>query len=181
MIESRLFAGEKLLWSGQPWQGLFLLRGIDFLLVPFSLFWAGFMVVWNYMVWREVAGPAPMPFQIIGLAFLAIGLFFVIGRFFVDAWLRARTRYAVTSQRVLIERSGPFRSSKSLDIARLPMLELSERGDGAGNIRFDSSRSWLRGNNMGVWIASTDPIPRFLRIDNVRNVYELIAKQRSRT
>lgn len=177
MIESRLFAGEKLLWSGQPWQGLFLLRGIDFLLVPFSLLWAGFMVFWNYMAWTALAGPAPAAFQVVGLILLGIGFFFVIGRFFVDAWLRARTRYAVTNQRVLIER--PFRSIRSFDITRLPMLELSERGDGSGNIRFDN-RSWFRGNNIGVWIASTDAIPRFLRIDNVRNVYELIAKQRPR-
>ncbi|MDG2533135.1 hypothetical protein P6144_05710 [Sphingomonas sp. HITSZ_GF] len=180
MIESRLFAGEKLLWSGQPWQGLFLLRAIDIFLVPFSLFWIGFVAFWNYMVWIAPAGPAPLPFQLFGLAFLAIGVFFVIGRFFVDAWLRARTSYAVTTQRVLIERSGPFRSSKSLDIARLPVLELSERGDGSGSIRFDNNRSWFHGNNnIGVWIASSDATPRFLRIDNVRNVYALIAKQQS--
>ncbi len=179
MIESRLFAGEKLLLSGQPWQGLFLLRGIDVLLVPMSLVWAGFMVFWNYGVWSGVAGPAPAPFLAIGLLFLALGLFAVIGRFFVDAWLRGRTRYAVTNQRVLIERDGPFGTAKSFDIARLPMLELSERGDGSGNIRFETSRSWFQNNNIGIWIASTDSAPRFLRIDNVRNVYELIAKQRA--
>lgn len=179
MIESRLFAGEKLLWSGQPRQGLFLLRAVDFLLIPFSLFWVGFMAFWNYMVWTTTAGRAPLLFQIIGLLFLAFGLYFVIGRFFVDAWLRARTTYAVTNQRVLIERTGPFRNSKSLDIDRLPALELNERSDGSGTIRF-SSTPWLAGNGMSAWLPAADPVPQFLRIENVRSIYELIAKQRPR-
>jgi hypothetical protein len=179
MIESRLFAGEKLLWSGQPWQGLFLLRANDLFLVPFSLIWAGFAIaIPGQMLFRGGFVP-PFPFLLVGLLFPLIGVYFALGRFLIDAWLRSATSYAVTSQRVLIERSGPFRSNKSLDIDRLPALELLERGDGSGTIRFGTT-SWFMGNRMGMWSPSTDPVPQFLRIDNVRNVYELIAKQRSR-
>jgi len=180
MIESRLFAGEKLLWSGQPWQGLFLTRPIDLFLVPFSLLWAGFAIGIPGTVLFSGSEMPPFPFILIAVIFPIVSLYAVIGRFLIDAWLRSATTYAVTSQRVLIERGGPFRSQKSLDIERLPALELNERGDGSGTIRFGGGGTWFGGNNMGIWSASTDPTPQFLRIEHARNVYALIVQQRSR-
>jgi hypothetical protein len=179
MIESRLFAGEKLLWSGQPWQGLFLLRGSDLFMVPFSLLWGGFALGIPGTLFLSGSEIPPFPFSLVALLFPIIGLYMIIGRFLVDAWLRSATTYAVTNQRVLIERRGPFRSNKSLDIDRLPALEFTERGDGSGTIRF-GTMSWFANNGMGIWSPATDPVPQFLRIDHARNVYELIAKQRSR-
>lgn len=41
-VASELGGGERLLWSGQPLPGLRLQRA-DLLLVPFSLFWCGFV------------------------------------------------------------------------------------------------------------------------------------------
>ncbi|NYT40258.1 PH domain-containing protein [Sphingomonas sp. R-74633] len=179
MIESRLFAGEKLLWSGQPWQGLFLLRPMDLFLVPFSLLWAGFALGIPGTIVIGGGQIPPFPFILVALIFPIVGVYAVIGRFLVDAWLRGATTYAVTNQRVLIERSGLFRSNKSLDIDRLPALEFSERADGSGTIRF-GTMSWFVGNGMGIWSPATDPVPQFLRIEHVRNVYELIAQQRRR-
>jgi len=179
MIESRLFAGEKLLWSGKPWQGLFLLRGSDLFLVPFSLLWGGMAIGITGTMWLSRAVP-PFPFILVPILFPIIGVYMILGRFLVDAWLRGATTYAVTNQRVLIERTGPFRANKSLDIDRLPALEFNERGDGSGTIRFGAV-SGLSRNGMGVWSPATDPVPQFLRIEHVRNVYELIAKQRTRS
>lgn len=177
MIESRLFAGEKLLWSGAPWQGLFLMRPAEAMMIPFSLFWGGFVIFWNVNVWSMAR--ADIVFKLFGIPFLIAGVYITVGRFVIDAWLRSKTQYAVTNQRVLIERGGLFPSRKSLDIDRLPALELNERGDGSGTIRFASS-NWLANNNIGVWSAATDPTPQFLRIEHARTVYELIAKQRGR-
>ena len=47
MITDRLEPGEHLTWWSQPRQGIFL-RRMDALMIPFSLLWAGFMVVWEY-------------------------------------------------------------------------------------------------------------------------------------
>ena len=92
---------ELLLWSGRPPRGL-LLRTMDFFLIPFSLFWCGFALFWESTVF---AMHAPFFFKLWGLPFVAVGLYFVVGRFFVDAWIRGRTLYAVTNERVIIARA----------------------------------------------------------------------------
>ncbi len=176
MIQSRLFAGEKLLWSGAPWQGLFLLRPADLFLVPFSLIWASFAIGIPGTIVLHGGALPPFPFVLIALLFPLVGAYAVFGRFLIDAWLRSNTIYAVTTHRVLIERRGPFRMQKSLEIDRLPALELNERSDGSGTIRFGTT-SWFAHNGMGIWSPATDPVPQFLRIEHARTVYELIAKQ----
>jgi len=45
-LERELGVGEQVLWSGQPKRGL-RLRAADAFLIPFSLRWAGFAVVWE--------------------------------------------------------------------------------------------------------------------------------------
>jgi len=66
---------------------------------------------------------------------------------------------------------------KSLDIKRLPALELHERSDGSGSIRFGTSSGWFMGGQFGIWQPTRDPVPQFTRIPNVRSVYEIIQKQ----
>ena len=115
-------------------------------------------------------------FKLFGLPFLAIGLYLIFGRFWLDTYLRGRLRYTVTDRRVLIQREGG-RSIKSLDIKRLPALEFDERTDGTGTIRFDPSENWFGGRNFGAWQPALDQVPQFIRIDNARQVYQLIQRQ----
>src|SRR5207244_5913664 len=95
-LESRLAAelepGERLLWSGRPKQG-FVLRGMDALLIPFSLLWGGFAIFWETMVLREASRPqadnVPIFFVLWGIPFVLVGLFLIFGRFITDARMRA--------------------------------------------------------------------------------------------
>src|SRR5689334_15506842 len=114
---------ESVLWSGQPRQGL-VLRASDAFAIPFSLLWCGFAIFWESSV---LSSPkAPVFFVLWGIPFVAIGVYFVIGRFFVEARQRASTFYAVTPERVLIV-SGVFsRAVKSLNLKTLTDISLSE-------------------------------------------------------
>ena len=87
-LQSRLIPGERVIWTGAPPPG-FLLSGRDLMLVPFSLIWAGFIVFWA----REFLSRAsmPSPLMLFLAVFVLFGLYAVVGRFFLDAWLRANT------------------------------------------------------------------------------------------
>lgn len=135
---SFLGPGEELLWAGQPRKGL-VLRAADIFLIPFSMMWGGFAVFWEVTV---LESGAPWFFAIWGLLFVLIGLYFMAGRFWVDAWQRAQTSYAVTSERVVIV-SGLFaRRVKSLSIDTLSEVSLTERGTDPGRSRL---APWPRG------------------------------------
>ena len=175
-MAGELLPGERVLWQGRPSTAL-ILRPIDVFLIPFSLLWGGFALFWNVSVWTAgEGGDAVLPFKLFGLPFLIVGLYLIVGRFWLDSHLRGRLRYLVTDRRVLILKEGG-KSTKSIDIKRLPTLEFDERSDGTGTIRFGHSGNWFTGNNFGIWQPTFDQAPQFIRIENARSVYELIQRQ----
>ena len=182
-IRPFLLAGERIVWSGQPQQGL-ALSGKDALLIPFSLLWGGFAIFWNAMVrTMHPDGPGPdLFFRLWGLPFLVAGLYIMVGRFWHDAAIRKRLVYAVTNERVLVVRGWNPAKLISLDIRRLPRLELTEHRDGSGTIAFEGG-SMFSGNamnGMGWWVPALSGSAQFFRIADPRKVYETIQTQ-SRT
>ena len=130
-LARELTAGESLLWSGRPKQG-FMLRPQDSFLIPFSLLWCGFAIFWEAGV---VASGAPWFFKLWGIPFVLVGLYFVAGRFVVEAKQRARTIYGITSSRVIII-SGLVRESiQSIQLRGLHDVSLTEMPDRSGTIR----------------------------------------------
>ena len=128
VISEVLGGDERVLWTGRPRQG-FLLRPADALAIPFSLFWAGFIVFWEMGVSR---GKGNLFMELWGIPFVLIGAHMLVGRFFVDKWQRARTTYGLTSQRVIIVSELFRRSIKSLNLRTLADVSLTERPDGSG-------------------------------------------------
>jgi hypothetical protein len=177
-FQSELEAGEHILWCGQPKQGL-LLRPSDAFLIPFSLFWAGFAIFWEVMAFT---GEAPFFFMLWGIPFVLVGLYFLAGRFFVDARQREKTYYALTNERVIIL-SGLFgRSVRSLSLKTLSEVNLSAKDNGRGTITFGPSQpvgGWYAGAGwpgMGKYAP-----PAFEMIEDARQVYTLLRKaQRER-
>ena len=51
-FQNHLQGDEKLLWIGRPGQGLFF-SASDFLVVPFGLFWCGFVIFWESLVFAD--------------------------------------------------------------------------------------------------------------------------------
>jgi len=162
---ARLLDDERILWSGRPAGGIrFTARD--------SLMWGGFAIFWETVVIRS---NAPGFFRLWGVPFVLAGLYLIFGRFFVDAWLRGKTRYAVTNRRILIVRSGTFGKMTSLSLERLPDMQLNERADGSGTIRFGAPGPYWA-NGWAIWTPALDPVPQFVAIDNAQRVFDQIQR-----
>jgi hypothetical protein len=172
-LERELGAGETLLWSGQPKQGL-LLRAADALLIPFSLLWGGFALFWESSV---LSSGAPFFFVLWGIPFVLMGMYITVGRFFADAYTRSKTSYGVTNERVLIVAGLFSRTVKTLPLATLGELVLVRHADGSGTITFGSGvafASWYRGF---AWPGMEQRLPpAFERIPDAQQVYDLIRR-----
>jgi Bacterial PH domain len=171
-IRAELSPGEQVVWSGQPLQGI-TLRGSDAFAIPFSLLWAGFAVFWLFSAARS---GAPLPFVLFGVPFVLVGVYIVIGRFFVEAKQREKTFYALTPQRIIIA-SGLFsRKVKSLPLKTLAEISLSEQSDGTGTISFGTEHPMAAMfNGMSSWPGAEQYLgPRFDLIPQARVVYESV-------
>lgn len=172
--------GEELLWEGRPGAGI-VFRTYDLFFVPFSIVWTGIAILWTLIVYLELA-PAmiasgkfaleALPFLIIGPLFVIVGLTFTFGRFVFDRIRRARTRYAVSNKRAIIQRGR-----RSVEIDSMPITEslrVKVKGRAVGDILF--------GEGYGIWAyflwtpqSWGAPHPfMFERIKDVRVVYDLI-------
>ena len=144
LFQDELSGGERLLWNGQPKQGL-MLRVNDLFLIPFSLFWGGFVIVWEF---QAINSGAPLFFKLWGIPFLLVGFYITVGRFFGDAYQRAKTYYAVTNERVIIISGLLNRNVRTLTLKTLPEISLNIKGNGRGTITFGASlpmASWSAG------------------------------------
>jgi Bacterial PH domain len=169
VISSLIGRDERLLWSAQPRQGIFL-RSTDAYLIPFSLLWGGFALFWEGSV---VNSNAPVFFRLWGIPFVLVGLYLIVGRFFADARLRSRTYYGLTTERIVIV-SGLFsRTTKSLQLRTLSEVSLAESRGGVGTITFGAVAPWWAGG--GGWPGSQRQVsPAFDSISSARDVYEKI-------
>lgn len=166
--------GERIIWSGQPHQGL-MLRPTDAFMIPFSLLWGGFAIFWEFGV---VSSGAPFFFMIMGIPFVLVGLYMVLGRFFVDSLLRSKTFYALTNERAIII-SGLFnQNTKSLDLRKLPEINLSTKGNGRGTITFGASHpmAWMYAGSGFPSMGRYNVAPSFEVIDDARTVYQHIKR-----
>jgi len=133
--------GEKVLWAGQPRQGIFL-RASDAFAIPFSLLWGGFAIFWEIMALtmthqgKNTSSLARILFPLWGIPFVLIGLYMMFGRFFVEAWRRRRIWYGITDRRALIVRTGARRTVTSFDLRSIGEVNFQEHADGTGSLTF---------------------------------------------
>jgi hypothetical protein len=171
VIRSELDAVEKLLWAGRPRLGL-MLRPADATMIPFSLMWGGFAIFWESMV---VANGAPWFFAIWGVPFILIGLYLIFGRFLVDAWQRGRTYYGISSERIIIVSGLANRRVRSLNVATLSDVTMTEKSDGGGSISFAPTLPGHVSQVASFWPRSNAQyVPCFELSVDVRRVYEII-------
>lgn len=147
-----------------------MLRGADILMVPFSLVWGSFALFWEYTV---ISSNAPLLFRVWGIPFVLVGLYMIIGRFFVDARQRANTEYLVTSENIII-RTGIFRRQEHiLPLRELSDFSLTESRNGEGTISFGVSAAGNLFSGLASW-PGVEGVPRFDSIADARKVYDII-------
>ncbi len=134
-LERQLQPDEWVAWAGGPDPAKRANRA-DAFLIPFSVMWGGFAIFWE-----SAAIASGDPFFILwGLAFVVIGLYFMVGRFFYKANRRRRTVYAVTNRRVMSvveKRDGVSVEARYLH--SLPSVSTNTNAHGYGSIEFDNS------------------------------------------
>jgi hypothetical protein len=173
-FSEQLLSGERVIWTGAPDQGL-RLRGADAVMIPFSLMWCGFAIFWETMA---LTMHTPWFFRLWGVPFALMGLFMAFGRFFADAWLRQRTSYAVTNERVLITRTGPFSSFTAIRRDQLPEMELTNAANGFGTIRFGRQTPVFgRRSGFNGWMPALDPVPQFIGIAQAQEVFNIMQRR----
>jgi hypothetical protein len=179
LVNQYLESGEKLLWSGRPRGGL-RLRKQDAFMIPFSLLWGGFAIFWEITASAASSkshSPVGAVFPLFGLPFVAVGLYIIFGRFFVDARVRAKTFYGVTNERIIIL-SGLFSQQvKSLQLRTLSDVSFTQSSDGSGTITFGpTSFGSFMNNPGGSWPGARSAVPAFEMIENVKEAYDAIRR-----
>jgi hypothetical protein len=96
VVASYLLHGEDPIWCGRPRQGI-VLRHIDIVLIPFSIFACSFFSVWSYFAIRHF----PIPLKFLSCLAIGFGFYLAYGRFLLDARRRFNTIYAITNRRCL--------------------------------------------------------------------------------
>ena len=169
-LQEYLDSNEKLIWTGQPKKGI-VFRRFDIFLIPFSLLWCGFAIFWFVSV---LSSGAPVFFALFGVPFVLVGLFFVFGRFIIDAKQRENTLYGLTDNRVIIK-SGIFRKTvKSLNIKTMSDLEYDEKSDGSGTINIGPKNPMMMWGNRMNWWPGMKMSSSLDLIQEVRKVYNKI-------
>jgi hypothetical protein len=178
-----LLPGEQLLWQGESVRHR-LFWPPDAFLIPFSLFWCGFAVFWEAQVLR---GDTPLLFPIFGGCFVAMGVYFVVGRFVARAISSRRTRYAVTDRRLVVTGGLTGRRTQSAYLKDLPPPILTERDDRSGTLAFGPMYAFgdlnrRRNGRVGsqIWSGAPSELPVLADIAEARYVRDLIANAQIR-
>jgi hypothetical protein len=169
---SYLGTGESVKWTGRPQQGL-ALRAADLFLIPFSLLWCGFAIFWEVGVWRS---GAPSFLMLWGGAFVLAGLYFVIGRFFWDAFVRSKIKYALTDRRALILGGVWGHDLTEVDLRTTSEIRYKDIDGSRGTISFGPEASPWRA---GAWHSTSRGAPEFFRAENASSAYRLIQAARA--
>lgn len=128
----------------------------------------------------------PMMTRVVEWLCVGVGVYGLVGTLAMDAWIRRRTWYGLTSSRLMIDgprRSGGFRA---FAFEELPPPKLLRRrfGETRATICFPPLRPWwtqitigrMGSHNFRILQPSLDATPQLLGIADAAKVMRLLAK-----
>lgn len=163
---------ERVIWQGRPAQGL-RFTPQDVFAVPFSAFWLLIVLtVFGLILTGGAKRVDPIAYVILP-AFIAVGLYMLVGRFVVDSAARRRTSYYLTNRRAVIE-AGLFRATiRSVSLAALPEIKFRTGRKGRGTIQFGSPAGMF-GLMPSSWPGARQYLPpTFEGVDDGQSVFQL--------
>jgi|GEM_PF-1998918 len=165
-VTNYLQRDEEWQWVGKP-DACRLLNWNDSFLIPFSLIWCSiaFGVVFSSVSDMGLAG-----LWTLLIPHVWIGLWLFPVRFIHEYLARKNTTYIVTNRRLIIISNLFGNHFKSYYIAQLPELDINDRKNNKGTIRFSGKSRFASKQHGGQSNASTD----FYDIPDVWEVYHLI-------
>ena len=117
VIKDELMPGEEIIWCGQPNKSKIFSKNDAFLL-PFGLFWCvGFTLIWVTLA--KQGGKL----GIIGIPFIIVGIYFMVGRFLAKSYNKKHTYYVITNSRILIVKTDLNEDKAGIMSARIDMIE----------------------------------------------------------
>lgn len=177
-FQNELLQDEQIEWCGQSNPNILFTKS-DMYLIPFSLLWGGFVILWNYMV-NFVAGPSghlDLVARLFGLPFLVVGLYFIFGRFIYKKWRKKNTYYAVTNKRVLCLTNTFNANLESRYIKDLPVVRKSINASGIGTVIFGEGSAMYGNTGMeALCIRRELNALAFYDIHDAGSVYDLVTR-----
>lgn len=131
-INRYLTPDEYVLWNGRPGKGE-LLTKYDIYMVPFSIMWCGFAIIWETSV---ILMSAPLLFKLWGIPFVCVGLYMVFGRFIMKSYIRKKTIYVITNKRIFCFFKNQI---NTMDYHIHPTRTVTRHRNGYGSIYFSTS------------------------------------------
>jgi hypothetical protein len=178
-FRSLLTPGERILWTGQPGRGV-RFRRQDWATIPFGIVFILIAIFWEHGAFQSLrdggSDPFAYLFPLFGLVIFGTVAYRLVGRFFVDAYRRARTNYAITTERILIlERVGGRERLRAESIAAVDDTSVRRRSDGSGSIIIGAEPEWTEAFMNRGW---NTPRPFSLEyLPDIDRVLDLLRRQ----
>ena len=177
-FEKYLNEDEHILWQGQPKKYVF---SVTFIITNTLTNLLG-IISMTVMTFVAYIYKAPIIFKIFGLTFLSLSIFFMFFIYFLHAFRRSRTCYAITEQRIFIAYWFLRKRIKSYQIKSLPEPIFKKQSNDIATILINYEKPWsYRIFTLYIEYSWRDQFRRFEYISNAQKVFELLNERRTKT
>jgi hypothetical protein len=176
-VERHLSPGERIEWVGRPDPAKHFTRG-DVFLVPFSIMWGGFAIVWETLAIGNGDG---VFFALWGPPVHRARPLLRVRAVRRQGNRKRRTIYAVTNRRVLtIVRGRRGESVEAMYLRSIPSVSTSAASNGRGSVLFGSTASWYANSGMELFTRgqTADTGIGFYDIEDAPGVADLVERLR---
>ena len=119
--KSYMIADERIIWKGKPDTKIRFAQDLSNII--FAVFWLGFSIFWCTGVAASGTG-----MWIMGIPFVAIGVYLLVGRPIHSAIKRKNTAYVITNMKIIRSRGNKIDTMDGRDLPRLNIKGFSQVG-----------------------------------------------------